>query len=125
MLTNIILGTNDLKRAETFYDSLLSLFGATQTMKNERSILWKSRDSDVGIAVCTPHDQQPATNGNGAMVGLRADSLDSLTSIHETALRLGGTCEGAPGERRPGVYAAYFRDLDRNKFGVFYVKAGA
>jgi catechol 2,3-dioxygenase-like lactoylglutathione lyase family enzyme len=123
MLTNVILGTNDLLKAEAFYDALLALFGAKQTMKNERSILWKPINGSTGIAVCAPYDGQPATSGNGSMVGLKVESLDELNTVYETALRLGGTCEGPPGERRPGVYAAYFRDLDKNKFGVFFVGA--
>lgn len=122
MITNVILGTNDLSKAEFFYDGLLALFGATQTMKNERSILWKSEDNGVGLAVCTPYDGLAATNGNGAMVGLRADSVNQLNLIYETALKLGGSCEGKPGERKPGIHAAYFRDLDQNKFGVFYLE---
>lgn len=125
MLTNVIIGTNDLDRAEAFYDPLLALFSATKTMRNKRSILWKPADAGVGIAVCTPHDKQPATNGNGTMLGLKADSLDHLTTIYETALKLGGICEGAPGERKPGVHAAYFRDPDRNKFGIFYIDSDA
>ena len=35
--------------------------------------------------------------------------------MYAKALELGGTDEGAPGERFPGFYAAYFRDLDGNK----------
>lgn len=124
MLTNVVLGTNDLSKAEAFYDNLLALFGAQQVMKNARCILWKPGDGGSGIAVCTPYDAQLATSGNGAMVGLRADSMSKLVTIYETALRLGGTCEGPPGERRPGTHAAYFRDLDQNKFGVFYIHAG-
>jgi len=122
VLTNVLLGTNDLARAEAFYDTLLSLFGAKQVMKNERSILWKPADNGTGIALCTPYDGGPATNGNGAMVGLRASSFEELVNIYETALRLGGSCEGAPGQRRPGVHAAYFRDPDLNKFGVFFIE---
>lgn len=125
MLTNVLLGTNDLVRAESFYDALLARFGAKQVMKNARSILWKSNDDTVGIAVCLPYDGGPATHGNGAMVGLKARSIEHLVDIHETALRLGGSCEGAPGERRPGVHAAYFRDPDRNKFGIFFVAGRA
>lgn len=122
MLTNVLLGTDDLPRAERFYDALLSLFGARQAIRNERSILWRSGPDAVGIALCTPHDGRPATHGNGAMVGLRAHSPDHLVRVYETAIALGGTCEGPPGERRPGVHAAYFRDPDGNKFGIFLVQ---
>ncbi|MEH6534680.1 MAG: VOC family protein [Photobacterium frigidiphilum] len=121
MISNTILGTDDLEKSEAFYDSLLALFGAKQVMRNERSILWKSETSEVGIAVCIPHDGQGATNGNGSMVGLKAGSISEVEKIYETALALGGTCEGKPGERKPGVFAAYFRDPNKNKFGVFFV----
>ena len=35
------------------------------------------------------------------------------------ALEQGGTCEGKPGDRGGGFYAAYFRDLDGNKICAF------
>ncbi|TYT26713.1 VOC family protein [Luteimonas viscosa] len=124
MLANVVLGSNDLDRAAAFHDGLLALFGARQVMRNARSILWKPGDAGSGIAVCLPHDGQAATHGNGTMVGLKAGSTREVDLVHQTALRLGGTCEGPPGERRPDVYAAYFRDPDGNKFGVFHV-AGA
>ena len=122
MVTNIILGTNDLVKAEQFYDALLFMFDAKQTIKNDRSILWKSENNSVGIAVCLPYDELPASSGNGCMVGLKAESVEHLKNVYQTALKLGGSCEGEPGERSPGVYAAYFRDPDHNKFGIFYIQ---
>lgn len=121
MISNIILGTDDLEKSEVFYDSLLALFDAKQVMKSDRFILWKSEASEVGIAVCIPYDGQAATNGNGGMVGLKAGSISEVEIVYETALTLGGSCEGKPGERKPGVFAAYFRDPNENKFGVFFV----
>jgi predicted lactoylglutathione lyase len=40
--------------------------------------------------------------------------------VHAKALELGGTDEGAPGPRGDGFYAAYFRDLDGNKFAAVF-----
>lgn len=122
MISNVVLGSNDLGRSEVFYDALLALFDASQTMKNERSILWKSADASVGIGICTPYDANFASNGNGCMVGLQARSSAHLTQVYKLAIELGGQCEGAPGERQPGINAAYFRDLDGHKFGVFYLE---
>ena len=34
---------------------------------------------------------------------------------------LGGTDEGAPGERRPSMHFSYFRDLDGNKLCAYCV----
>ena len=44
---------------------------------------------------------------------------EAVQKFHAKALALGGTDEGAPGERMPGFYAGYFRDLDGNKFCAF------
>ncbi|MDO6708625.1 VOC family protein [Photobacterium sp. 1_MG-2023] len=122
MISNILLGTNNIHRSEAFYDTLLALFGARKTMKTDRSILWQTENDSVGIAVCLPYDSQAATSGNGNMVGLKANSEAMVREVYQTALSLGGTCEGEPGERKPGVFAAYFRDPEQHKFGVFYIQ---
>ena len=67
MITNTILGTNNLNKVEFFYNTLLALFGAKQVIKNLRSVLWKSDDNSVGLAVCTHHNELPATHGNGSI----------------------------------------------------------
>ena len=43
----------------------------------------------------------------------------ALVACLALALANGATDEGAPGERMPGFYGAYFRDLDGNKVCVF------
>jgi predicted lactoylglutathione lyase len=40
---------------------------------------------------------------------------EQVDAVYAKAIELGGSDEGAPGERFPGFYAAYFRDLDGNK----------
>ena len=52
-----------------------------------------------------------------ALVALAATSQEQVDAIYNKAIELGASCEGKPGQR--GVaYAAYFRDLDGNKFNV-------
>jgi predicted lactoylglutathione lyase len=41
--------------------------------------------------------------------------LQQVAAFHAKAMELGATNEGDPDERGPGVYFAYFRDLDGNK----------
>ena len=50
------------------------------------------------------------------MVSFGADCKDKVDSLYAKALALGGTSEGEPGLRGETLYAAYFRDLDGNKF---------
>jgi predicted lactoylglutathione lyase len=71
--------------------------------------------------VTIPFDKQPATAGNGNMVALAASSREQVDRLHARALELGGSDEGAPGQRWEGFYAAYFRDLDGNKLNACYM----
>jgi predicted lactoylglutathione lyase len=53
------------------------------------------------------------------MVSLAASGPEQVNAVHAKALELGGTDEGAPGERFPTFYGAYFRDPDGNKLCAF------
>jgi predicted lactoylglutathione lyase len=53
------------------------------------------------------------------MVALEARDKAQVDRIHQLALSLGATDEGAPGARGEGFYAAYFRDPDGNKLNAF------
>ena len=121
MLAYTTIGTNDLPRAAAFYDELLSLIGAKRFMENEQFIAWGSSQDGAGLGVTKPFDGQAATVGNGVMVALGADSRDTVDRLYAKALELGGSDEGAPGQRFEGFYAAYFRDLDGNKLNVCYM----
>ena len=48
-----------------------------------------------------------------------AKTLEVLMARLDKALELGATTDGDPGERAPGVYFAYFRDLDGNKLCAY------
>jgi catechol 2,3-dioxygenase-like lactoylglutathione lyase family enzyme len=99
MIGYVVLGTNDLARAASFYDELLAEMGVTRMMDfGERGYAWAAAMDKPMLCIMTPYDGQPATVGNGVMdegpPGLRAEGGD-------------------------GFYAAYFRDLDGNKLDVF------
>lgn len=121
MISHFNLGTNDLDRAEAFYNELLQCFDAKQVFKSDRSIFYSLGDNSAKLAINIPFNGEPASVGNGNMVALSAPSKEAVAALHTKALELGGSNEGAPGDRMGGVvYAAYFRDLDGNKFGIFY-----
>jgi predicted lactoylglutathione lyase len=54
------------------------------------------------------------------MVAIGVDSRDKVDALYTKALELGGSDEGAPGQRSDNFYAGYFRDLDGNKLNAFY-----
>jgi catechol 2,3-dioxygenase-like lactoylglutathione lyase family enzyme len=120
MIGYVTLGTNDLDRAAAYYDALLGTLGAKRGMQGPRFISW-STGKGPSVGVIKPYDGQPAQPGNGMMTSLVVDSRAKVDALHAKALELGGTDEGAVGERFPGFYAAYFRDLDGNKLCVFHM----
>jgi predicted lactoylglutathione lyase len=123
MIGYVVLGTNDLPRAATFYDALLGEIGLTRQMDfGERGYAWGENMDAVMLCIMTPFDGKAATVGNGTMTAVGVNSRDEVERIHAKALELGGEDEGAPGLRAEGgdgFYAAYFRDLDGHKLDVF------
>jgi len=121
MIGYVTFGTNDLKRAGAFYDTLLAVLGAKRTMEMETFIAWGTAPNAPMVSVIKPFDGKTATVGNGVMVALAADSKAKVDAVYKKALELGGKDEGAPGPRGPGFYAGYFRDLDGNKLNAFFM----
>ena len=123
MIGYVVLGTNDLPRAKSFYDTLLAEIGVSRLMEfGGRGYGWAASIDQPMLCIMTPYDGKPATVGNGVMAGISVASQAQVDQVHSKALELGGTDEGAPGLRAvggEGFYAAYFRDLDGNKLDVF------
>ena len=119
MIGYVTLGTNDLARGAAFYDAIAQEMGVGRMGGSDTFIAWGVPGGAAGIGLAKPHDGKPATVGNGVMVALEAKDHAQVDRLHALALSLGGTCEGPPGQRWEGFYAAYFRDLDGNKLNAF------
>lgn len=120
MIGYVMVGTNNFDDAAKFYDELLGSIGASRILEDERFIAWATNMGSPALSICKPFDGNAATVGNGAMVALVVDSRDKVDALHAKALALGGTDEGAPGQRSDTFYAGYFRDRDGNKLNAFY-----
>ena len=107
-----VVGTNDMRASRNFYDGLFADAGLHTMSPSDRMTYWLGED--FAFAIALPFDEQPATNGNGTMVGFCVGARKDVERMHALALELGGTCEGAPGQRGP-KFSAYIRDLDGNK----------
>ena len=123
MIGYTLLGTNDLARATTFYDTLLAEIGAKRFLQTDRFIMWAVSPRHPALGVAKPFDGNAASVGNGTMVALVVDATDKVDRLHKRALELGAIDEGAAGPRGAGFYAGYFRDLDGNKLNVFCMGA--
>jgi len=121
MLGYATVGTNDLPKALAFYDALLADLNPQVLMEEEGTMRIYAGGPGAAIMVTKPHDGNTATPGNGAMLAIPAGSTAAVDAMHAKALELGGSDEGAPGDRGQGFYGAYFRDLDGNKLCAFHM----
>lgn len=124
MIGYVTLGTNKMDEAAAFYDALLGTLGATRMLEADTFIAWAVAPGTPSISISKPFDGNAATVGNGVMVAIPCDSTEKVDALYAKALELGGTDEGAPGERMPNFYAGYFRDLDGNKLNAFHFSHG-
>jgi catechol 2,3-dioxygenase-like lactoylglutathione lyase family enzyme len=119
MIGYVTIGTNQLEKTAAFYDRIAAEMGVTRMMENDHFIAWGKPGGGAGIGLTKPFDGKPATVGNGVMVALGAKDKAQVDRLHALALSLGGSCEGPPGQRFEGFYAAYFRDPEGNKLNAF------
>jgi catechol 2,3-dioxygenase-like lactoylglutathione lyase family enzyme len=117
MLGYSTVGSNDIERALAFYDEVMAVIGVAKAHDLPRGRLYGQRGAMFGVV--KPFDGEAACVGNGAMTGFGLDSREQVDAFHAKVLELGGANEGDPGERAPGAYFAYMRDLDGNKLCAY------
>jgi catechol 2,3-dioxygenase-like lactoylglutathione lyase family enzyme len=118
----VTVGTNDVKRARSFYDAVLKPVGMVCSFENEAEVGYgEIAASPVGRArsfyATKPFLKAPASWGNGTMVAFDAPSRAAVDDFYAVAMTHGGSDEGAPGLRpyHANFYACYVRDPDGNK----------
>jgi catechol 2,3-dioxygenase-like lactoylglutathione lyase family enzyme len=125
MIGYTLLGTNDMARAKAFYDALFGAIGVGKLWDSPRSVAWGVAFDKPAFGICLPHDEQPASVGNGSMLALVQPSRAQVDTLHARTLELGGKDEGPAGlrgdEGSQAFYGAYVRDLDGNKLCFFRV----
>jgi catechol 2,3-dioxygenase-like lactoylglutathione lyase family enzyme len=118
MLGYSTVGSNKLEAAKGFYDALMASIGVEKMFDHPSGGRLYGKPGSI-FGVLGPYDGKAACVGNGSMCGFGLDNREQVAAFHAKALALGGVDEGAPGERGPGAYFAYFRDLDGNKLCAY------
>ncbi len=123
IFSHVALGTNDLAKAQKFYDAVLAPFGITQKGPYGDNGTLYGKDSPEFI-ITKPGNGEPATHANGGTIAFLAPDRASVRAFYDAALENGGTQEFAPGPRSftPTAYAAYVRDPDGNKLTAYSFK---
>lgn len=132
MFNHIMVGCNDIDRAQAFYDAVLGTLGAGAPLRHVapqgHTRLFYRHEGNT-FSVSETLDRAPATAANGATIGFKCTSAEQVHAFHAAALAHGGTAiEEPPGPRDNGfgpMVLAYVRDPDGNKLCALYrVKQG-
>ena len=119
MFSHITLGTHDLQKAITFFDTVLAPLGIQRVSKKYQDwAAWQCPGEEQKFWVGLPYNQLPASSGNGTMAAFTARSRTAVEAAYAAAIAAGALDDGAPGLRPsygPGYYGAYVRDQDGNK----------
>ena len=123
MLNAVSVGTNDLESSVAFYDEVLGVLRIVRVVLNDKEAGYGIPGDAALFYVNVPFNCEPATFGNGVQISFAAKDRRAVDRFHESALKLGATDEGAPGERSysPGYYGAYCRDPSGNKLHVAFI----
>ncbi len=124
MFTHIMIGSNDLERARSFYDATFTALGGKPGEMDARGRLIYAHEGGR-LMITTPIDGNPATVANGGTIGIAALTPDHVLAWHEAGTRNGGTAiESPPAERPNGAFVAYLRDPDGHKLSARTEPAG-
>ena len=120
ILDFVMVGSNDYKKSNEFYDAILEPLKLKKTVTTEKYIGYAhSSDPDkTQFYVTSPVNGEPATFGNGTQITLLAETKEVVEKFYEIAMSKGAVDEGAPGVRSDGNYYAYIRDMDGNKIAA-------
>jgi catechol 2,3-dioxygenase-like lactoylglutathione lyase family enzyme len=116
MLHHVSLGTNDLKRAKSFYVPMMEHLGLRFIKNSERVLAYGL--TKIVSSLEHPIDGKPTLPGNGGHEAFHAGHRKRVDACHNAGPQNGGFEDGPPGSRAeydPHYDAAFLRDPDGNK----------
>jgi catechol 2,3-dioxygenase-like lactoylglutathione lyase family enzyme len=115
MIDHVSIPVRDLERSAQFYEAVLAPLGLARLVTRETTVGFGKRYPEFWL---NHRPEARAVPGTGYHLCLRASDMASVRAFHEIAIRLGGSDEGAPGERKATMttyFAAFILDPDGNK----------
>lgn len=116
MLHHISLGVRDLFLSGAFYDVALGALGFRRVFENTTAVGYGLIDDEDFL--CLKLRPETAPPGSGFHLAFAAPSRLAVDTFHDSALRAGGSDNGAPGlrpEYGPNYYAAFLVDPDGHR----------
>jgi catechol 2,3-dioxygenase-like lactoylglutathione lyase family enzyme len=92
MFSHIMIGTNDLDKAKSFYDALLGTLDVRPAKVDRHRIFYFTKTGTFSVS--KPIDGKPATPANGGTIGFVANSPEQADAWHAAGIANGATtCE--------------------------------
>ncbi|MBX2848824.1 MAG: VOC family protein [Acidiferrobacterales bacterium] len=122
MISHVMIGSNDIERSRTFYNSVLGILGVQEPMEHindtgQKRLFYMHNGSTFSVS--EPINGETAVPSNGSTIGFSCDSPEQIQELHDIAVANGATSvEDPPGLRqgRTGdMYLCYFLDPDGHK----------
>ena len=88
MFSHIMIGTNNLEKAKSFYDAILGTLGVPPARVDGHRIFYITPTGIFSVSV--PIDGKPATPANGGTIGFACTSGDQANAWHAAGLANGG-----------------------------------
>ena len=127
MFSHVMVGSNDIERAQRFYDAVLGTLGAREPFRHQADsgqIRLFYRHDGSTFCVSEPINGQEASCANGGTIGFKCGSPEQVQAFHDAAVAHGGQSIEDPPGLRPGamgaMHLAYVRDPDGNKLCAMY-----
>ncbi|MCP3733952.1 VOC family protein [Sphingomonas sp. RP10(2022)] len=118
MFSHVMLGTDDLDAAKTFYDATLGALGIAPGRVDPKGRVIYMHPAGAFL-LTRPINGEPACHANGGTIGFAAASPEAADAWHAAGVAAGGTAiEDEPGIREAPfgkLYLAYLRDPAGNK----------
>lgn len=122
MLNHVMIGSSDIEKTRSFYNTVLAVLGAAEAIEHQNDTgqirLFYIHDGST-FSISEPINGKPASVANGSTIGFVCNSPEQVKEFHDTAVANGGTSvEEPPGPREStmGVmHLCYFLDPDGHK----------
>jgi catechol 2,3-dioxygenase-like lactoylglutathione lyase family enzyme len=112
MFSHIMIGTNDVHRAKSFYDKVLGTLGVGEGRIDDNRRVFYMTPNGI-LAVSQPINGEPATAANGGTIGFACSSTEQADAWHAAGIANGGVTlrgpaglpRGRHGQDVPGLHA--------------------
>ena len=126
MFSHVMIGTNDLQKAKTFYDAAFGAIGAKLIMTVPVEFTGGVKVGGYGREKPDFWLHERKETGPGRHYAFTARNRAEVDAFHAAALAAGGKDNGAPGIRahyHPDYYGAFVIDPDGNNVEAVCHKA--